>query len=205
MQHRVNNVEELYDCAMVLYKNVVIGADFSADSILYNLNQGIENLKMNWKGIDAGLRIQELINVYNKMIVVRNSLAKLAIVTSKTASNYRDIQITNGGKYDQLLVLRDEQKTMLGEYTDTNDMISINASAVDGKKFIDIANYSIDTFAVMARYKHDEIIENWISGSGRDIVLEAYDDFFNNLNHYKYILHNVSQNIDKALQNYVFN
>ena len=81
MNHKVNNVQQLYESAMALYNNVVAGGDCSADSILYNLNQGIENLKVNWKGMDAGLRIQEIIGVYNGMVSVRNALAKLAIAS----------------------------------------------------------------------------------------------------------------------------
>ena len=78
MNHKVKGVQELYASAEQLYKDGVTGGESSADGIIKNLVQGIENLKQNWKGMDAGLRIQEVINVHNSMIVVRNNLASLA-------------------------------------------------------------------------------------------------------------------------------
>ena len=204
MNHKVNNVGQLHESAMTLYNNVVVGGDCSADSILYNLNQGIENLKVNWKGMDAGLRIQEVIGVYNGMVSVRNALAKLAIASSKTAADYREIQIANGARNETLTVLTDEPKTVLGEYTDTNDTVDINQAAEAGKNSIDTANNSIDSFASMVKGKYDEIMENWTAGAGRDVAVNAYETFLSNLNQYKSVLSNASQNITKALQNYTF-
>ena len=79
MNHKVNNVQMLHEDAMYMYNTLVMGGDSSADSILYNLSQGIENLKTNWKGKDAGYRIQDVIGVHNAMVTVRNALAQLAI------------------------------------------------------------------------------------------------------------------------------
>ena len=62
MNHKVNNVQQLYVSATELYNNIVVGGDASADTIITNLTEAIENLKQNWKGVDAGLKIQELIN-----------------------------------------------------------------------------------------------------------------------------------------------
>lgn len=204
MNHKVNNVQQLHESAMDLYNNGVVGGDCSADSILHNLNQGIENLKVNWKGKDAGLRIQEVIGVYNGMVSIRNSLANLAVASSKTAANYREIQNANGARIEELTILTDEPKTVLGDYSDTNDTVDINQAAEVGKNFIDTANSSMDTFASLVREKYDEVMENWTAGTGRDVALNAFETFLNNLNQYKSTLTDVSENITKALQNYTF-
>ena len=87
MNHKVNNVQQLHMSAKELYDNIVVGGDASADTIIGNLVSAIENLKQNWKGVDAGLKIQELIKVHNEMVTVRNALAQLAFDSSKVAAN----------------------------------------------------------------------------------------------------------------------
>lgn len=204
MNHKVNNVQNLHDTAMSLYNNAVVNGEASADSILYNLNQGIENLKMNWKGKDAGLRIQEVIGVHNAMVAVRNALACLAVDSSKIAANYRDIQNANGAGLETLSILSCEQKTVLGDYSDTADTIDINPAADAGKKSIDAANEAIETFVSNVKVKYDDIMGNWTAGTGRDSAKEAFDSFIANANRYKQILSEVSANISTALQNYTF-
>ena len=204
MNHKVNNVQSLHESAMTLYNNVVVGGDASADAILYNLNQGIENLKQNWKGKDAGLRIQEVIKVHNAMVAVRNALAQLSVDSSKVAANYREIQNANGAGLETLTSLSFEAKTNLEDYSDTADTVDINPAAESGKNSIDNANNGLDTFIVAVKTKYSEIMENWTAGTGRDSAQNAFDSFVANVNKYKQTLSDVSTNITNALQNYTF-
>lgn len=204
MNHRVNNVQDLHDDAFYLYNSLVIGEGASADSILYNLNQGIDNLKNNWKGIDAGKRIQDLIKVYNAMVAVRNALASLAVDSSKVAANYREVQNANGAGLAMFTTLSFETKSILGDYSDNSDMIDINPSAENGKNFIDNANNYLETFAVSVKGKYDEIMENWLAGTGRESAEDAFDSFVSCVNLYKQTLSDVSNNVKIALQNYGF-
>ena len=204
MIHEVNNVQVLHDSATTLFNNVVVGGECSADSILNSLNHGIENLKSNWKGKDAGYRIQEVISVHNAMVSVRNSLAQLAVDSSKVAANYREIQNANGAALETLSVLSFELKNNLGEYSDNADTIDINPSAETGKNDIDTANNALDTFLMEVKSKYNEIMENWTKGTGRDNAQVAFDSFITNVDRYKQTLTDVSSNITKALQNYTF-
>lgn len=204
MNHKVNNVQKLHDDAMYLYNHVVVGGETSADSILNNLAQGIENLKVNWKGKDAGLRIQEVIRVHNAMIAIRNALAQLAVDSSKVAANYREIQNANGAGMETLGTLSFETKTILGDYSDNADTIDINPNADAGKRFIDNGNNAMDQFVSAVKLKYSDIMENWQAGTGRDAAQTAFDSFVTNVNTYKQTLADVSSNITKALQNYTF-
>ena len=67
MNHRVNNVQQLYDDANSLYNNVVLG---TADIIINDLSQGITTLKSCWEGKDAGVQIQNVVEVYNAMVFI---------------------------------------------------------------------------------------------------------------------------------------
>ena len=59
MNHKVRNVQELYVSAEQLYKQGVTGGDSSADGIIRNLVQGIENLKQKHL-----LRVRNIVLLY---------------------------------------------------------------------------------------------------------------------------------------------
>ena len=207
MDHKVNNVQNLYDDAVWLNNNVVIGGDNSADAILSNLSRGVENLKSNWKGRDAGIRIQEVIKVYNEMAMVRDALASLAADSSAVAANYRRIQNANGAGLEELSAIPYDQTSStsrLGDYSDNADTIDINPAVENGKNLIDTANNSIDSFEVNVKNKYNEIMENWTAGTGRDKAQNAFNSFISNVAFYKQTLSEVSANITTALQNYTF-
>lgn len=204
MNHKVNNVQGLYVSAKELYEIIVVGGDASADTILYNLNQGIENLKNNWKGIDAGKKIQEVIVVHNEMVGVRNALATLAFDSSKVASNYREIQNANGAGLEYLSPLSTENQTILPDYADTADTIDINPAAEGGKNHIDSANSNLDVFIENVTTRYNEIMDNWTAGTGRDSAQGAFDNFVANAKKYKETLSEVSEQVTNALKNYNF-
>ena len=204
MDHNVANVQQLHDDAMYLYNNLVVGGENSADYILNNLSQSVDNLKSNWKGRDAGVRIQEIIEVHNAMVTVRNALAQLSSDSSRVAVNYRNIQIANGAGLDELAVINFDTKSRLTEHTDTADTIDINPQAEIGRNLIDGANNALDTFRVEVKARYDDIMGNWTVGSGRNAAKDAFDSFSANVNKYKETLTEVSSNITKALQNYNF-
>ena len=204
MNHSVKNVQNLYEDARFLYNNLVVGGDSSADSILYNLNQAIENLKSNWKGKDAGTRIQEVIRVHNSMVDVRNKLAQLAVDSSKVAANYREIQNANGAGLESLTTISFENKSILGDYSDSADTVNINPQAEAGKNLIDNANNMLDSFTSGVKSRYNNIMDNWAAGAGREAAQQSFDHFISNVNKYKQTLTDVSNNITKALQNYTF-
>ena len=204
MDHKVANLQQLHDDALYLYNNLVVGGENSADYILNNLSQSVDNLKNNWKGKDAGYRIQEVIEVHNAMVSVRNALAQLSSDSSRVAVNYRNIQIANGAGLDELAVINFDTKSRLEGHSDTADTIDINPQAEVARNLIDGANNALDTFKVDVKTRYEDIMSNWTVGSGRNAARDAFDNFSANVNKYKETLSEVSSNITKALQNYNF-
>lgn len=205
MNHKVNSVQTLHDDAMALYNNVVIGgADTSAETLINNLNSGIQTLKSCWEGKDAGVQIQNVVSVHNALVGIRNALAQLAMDSSKIASNYRDIQNANGAGLETLSVINCDTKTIMEDYSDTRDTINITPEANNGKAKIDAANNSMDGFISEVSKYYNSIMENWTVGTGRDNAVQAFDSFIANSNQYKEILSQVSTSIATALQNYTF-
>lgn len=205
MNHKVNSVQTLHDDAMALYNNVVIGgADTSAETLINNLNSGIQTLKSCWEGKDAGVQIQNVVSVHNALVGIRNALAQLAMDSSKIASNYRDIQNANGAGLETLSVINCDTKIVMEDYSDTRDTINITPEANNGKAKIDAANNSMDGFISEVSKYYNSIMENWTVGTGRDNAVQAFDSFIANSNQYKEILSQVSTSIATALQNYTF-
>lgn len=205
MNHKVNSVQTLYDDANSLYNNLVVGGnDTSADTIINNLYEGINTLKNSWEGKDAGVQIQNLVVVHNAMVGIRNVLAKLASDSSSVASNYREIQNANGAGLEMLGKIYADTKTIMGDYSDVRDTVSITPDANVGKQRVDAANNGIDGFVSEVTRYYNAIMDNWTVGTGRDNAREAFELFLAKAGQYKQTLSEVSGSITTALQNYTF-
>ena len=200
MDHKVVNIQELYDEACRLYNDVVCG---KADTVIDNLNKAITILKNSWEGMDAGVQINNVVDVYNAMAKIRNVLATLAKESSFVASKYREIQNANRAGYEDLPVLTiGAEKTALESYSDPRDTISINDEALAGKSLLDSVNGMYDDFKTDASHSHDAIMSNWQAGTGRNNAEAAFEKFMNSADKYKTILQEVSDSIADAIKNY---
>lgn len=203
MNHEVNSVQVLHDDAYALYNNVVIGAgEYSADTIIGNLGSGIEILKNFWKGKDAGVQIENVVKVYNAMIGIRETLVTLAMLTSKIAADYRDIQNANGAGLEAYATIVADNKSVIPDYVDNADTINISAEANEGKVKIDNASTVMDQFILEAKKYYDSIMQNWTVGPQREEIINKFEAFISNANRYKETLNTVSQSIKTALSNY---
>lgn len=205
MNHKVNSVANLYESATILHKNVVADTtDTSAASIVRNLKEGIENLKANWEGTDAGVQINNVVVVYNAMTRIKNLLDGLSVEASKISANYRAIQKANGAnQLEELAVIREEQPDpIMPEYSDTRDTISIQPGAVQGKERIDAANNAIDGFISNSQKVFDEIMQNWTAGPRREEAKQVFEEFIANSKRYKEMLNETSESIKTSLRNY---
>ena len=204
MDHKVRNVDQLDVDSRHLYTNVVMGGKSSADTMIANLAVAIQVLKTNWKGADAGVNIQNIIEVHNELVTVRNALAKLAKDSSAVAANYRNIQIRNGAPLPDLVPVMITDKVFLPNHTDTADTIDINPAADGGRVLIVNTKNAIDDFISEARRIKDDILDNWLVGTGRSDADEAFATFEANAKKNKDKLELTCQVITTALRNYSF-
>lgn len=200
MNHKVNDVEQLYIDAKNLYTQVV---QEQADGIIDALNSAINTLKNSWKGADAGVQINNVVDVYNGMVSIRNALAVLAKDSSTVAAGYRDIQRLNSANIGALTPITiDGTKVRMEPYTDTRDTIDITPEAVGGKSKLDSTNDSYDSFKNAVDMHYNAIMDNWQAGPGRNNAEGAFSEFMSNANKYKQTLEEVSRSIATALSNY---
>ena len=199
MNHKVNNVGQLYDDAVGLYKNVVLG---EADVVIDNLNQAITVLESNWEGKDACVQINNIIKVHNAMVTIRNVLANLSKDCVTIAIDYREIQNANKANLGSLEPLSPDSLSPVESFDDNRDTININPEAENGKAKLDAAIDGLERFISDVRSKYDAIMGNWLVGTGRDKAQDAFDNFMNKTNKYQQTLSDVSTSIATALRNY---
>lgn len=200
MNHKVNDVEQLYTDSKNLYTNVV---QEQADGIIDNLSSAINTLKNSWKGVDAGVQINNVVDVYNGMVSIRNALAVLAKDSSTVAAGYRDIQRLNSASIGVLApIVIDGTKVPMEAYSDNRDTIDITPEAVGGKTRLDATNDAYDSFKNAVNIHYNAIMDNWQAGPGRNNAEGAFAEFMSNANKYKQTLEEVSRSIATALSNY---
>lgn len=204
MAHKVASVQTLYEDSMSLYNNVVVGSgEYSAATIIKDLDDGIANLKENWGGKDAGTQINNIIAVRNAMVGVSNALGILASESSKVAANYREIQNSNGAGLEQFGALNSETKTTVGEYSDDRDTIDIKPDVTAGQAKVNTAKSAMDGFIAKAKEDCNRIMENWTEGDqNREAAKEAIEQFFAQADQYKEVLVQASNSVDTAIKNY---
>ena len=139
------------------------------------------------------------------MVDIRNALLQLAIDSSKIASNYREIQNSNGANLETLMPLMADVKTKLPPYVDANgDTVSITPEANEGKAKVDTATSAMNGFIQNVNRTYHKIMENWTIGTGRDKAVEAFNAFMSKSKMYQQTLSDVSQSISTAVKNYSF-
>lgn len=204
MAHKVASVQLLHDDSVSLYNDVVQGDnEYSAARIIRDLDDGIANFKENWKGKDAGAQINNIVGVRNAMVEVSNALGILSSESSKVASNYRDIQNSNGAGLDQLNAVNAETKTLIEEYSDDRDTIDINDMVAAGQQKINAAKDELEQFFAKVEDIAGRIMENWQDGDDARVNAEAaIANFKEKFGQYKETLASASRSVDTAIENY---
>lgn len=200
MNHKINDVGKLFNDSSDLYSRVVRE---QADGIITELDSAITTLKNVWEGVDAGVQINNVVDVYNGMVAVRNALAGLAKDSSAVAANYREIQRMNKADIEGLTPITvDEGKPTMPAYEDRRDTVNITPEAMDAKNRLDSATQEYETFKTSVERGYSDIMDNWTAGIGRNNADSAFNDFIANADRYKRILQDVSASIATALKNY---
>ncbi len=201
MNHNIVNVQLLHDQAKELRD--IISAGYGRD-LFNNLSSGVRNLEQNWIGADAAVQIQNVVGVHNALVVLVNALGEFAVESSKVASNYREIQRTNGAtSLEGLSLLTFEPYTNISTNAVSVDTIAINSEATNGREYINSAVENLTKLFEAVSGKYREMIEeNWTQGTGRDSAIEAFNLFSNKYTEFKTALETVAANVKNALINY---
>ncbi len=201
MIHRIRSLSKLYDDTIAAQERLVDGI---AVDILRNVEQAIVCFEENWKGIDAGKHIQDLVLTYNSMIEMRNNLALICAGLTKVIQNYKKVKdsLKKPINEEELKRLRYKKLPTMEEYSDKRDIIDINESVLEGVKKIDIAKSALDIFNQEVHNYYNLVTNNWLEGSGREQMVDLFESFINKLSIFEEALSNVVKNVQDALNLY---
>ena len=196
-------VGKLYQNAVDM-KNRMISANSSGstDYTLMLLGSAIDNLKRNWEGMDAGVRIQELIDVYNFIIQFRENLCAIIKDLADSASRYRNIQIVNGGTASDLALLTIEQKAVMQSHFDNRDIVNINPAADTSVQSLIDAKESFDKMIGISQTLKDDAEISWQMGPNRNQIMQRLNDSILNSNKHSKKIAEVTEHVRNALKNY---
>lgn len=205
--HKVLSVEVLASDVRRLYGDYIVGSnDTSVDSLINELKGIKENMITNWKGPDAAIHINFVIDTINGLITLRNTLVKLVEGASAAASQYRMIQISNGvNSLGELSIIRTPDMGRESSFnSNPGDEIGIAPDIVPTRTRLVNVMEKLNTFISEVRNVHSQIAENWVVGDGRDNLMNAFAEFSSKYDSvYRPNLEKVVSNIDTALKNYL--
>lgn len=203
LNHKVENVEQLLNDSQHLLNETTNGASGSAYSIIKNLSDAIDILSGCWKGLDAGVQINNIVNVYNNMVTFRNSMSDLSSYSYSIGIMYRQIQSSNGASVEVPSPLQDSiSLTTKNPYEDKNDTIDITDKAVEARTELENAKSAFQDLTMTFNQDKSAILNNWTSGDRHDEFEETFGDFASKFQNYETLIADVVDKITSALANY---
>lgn len=203
LNHKVENVQQLLDDSKMLLTKTTNGNVNSAYSIINDLETAYNTLVGCWKGMDAGVQINNIVQVHNAMVTFRAKMADMAVYAYSIGVDYRKIQNSNGAAVDVPSNLSDDATaSVLPEYQDNSDTVDITPTANDAKLKVDNAKSSFEDLNNNFENLKNSILNNWVAGDRHEEFEGAFIDFKSSFAKYQELLENASQNITNALNNY---
>ena len=183
---QVNDPAELNNDAKTLYVNLCQG---KADSMLAELEKGINGIKGKWTGPDAAKHIRKLIGIYNDLLVFRDKLANIAGTISQTAVGIENTVVANGGTsygISPLVIDTDPQKGVIYMSDTGIDDVHLNVEPDLEQPLQGIVSVATDFNDLRSSVNSifGKIMDNWVSGLGRNYAKETCDEFSSKVDGY---------------------
>lgn len=188
---------------------------YNTISELYNLstNDGeklelslktiITNLQNHWKGNDAVIHINNLMDVYKGLNAVVSSIKYVSHNVSIPIVKVQTIRNSNGGRgnvgdiipYNEEISAQFVKLDLTEEYY--VDPIGAPNDYNELSELCDLFNVFCNRFH---EYK-EELFDNWVSGSDREKAVSSFEEFEINVDEYKTKLNNAKVNLEYATSN----
>ena len=206
---RISNVDQLALTAKeTLYETHVMGirgeAEKSANGMRETLASAIATMKEYWAGKDAGVQINNVIQVYNALGTIGNGAASLAKLSLQAAQIIRDAQNANGAGFQTIDTIFPVEMTDMPPHTDDRDTVSITSEVQNASTLLSNVVESINVFKTNIGNVKDEIADNWQTGEsiGRNQALSSFQDLIDSITKYQEYLNSAVESVNTAFANY---
>ena len=168
-----------------------------------NLKKVISNLQLHWKGNDATVHINNLMDVCSGLDAIIDSVMLVAHTLSMPIVNAQTIRNSNGGTGDVGTIINYNQRgallfQRLG--TTTEYYVDPVGAPKDYLELCDICETFTRFCSKFTQYKYN-LLENWMSGTNRDKAVSDFDNFETNVFNYTKKLNEARDNLGTATSN----
>ena len=199
MNFHASDLDGAYDTLNNLY----LLSTKDGEKIESKLVEIIFNLQKHWKGNDATIHINNLIDVYKGLNSIINCVLYVAHNVSIPIVKAQTIRNANGGRgnvgnlisYNQETRVSFEQLDITAEY-----FVDPIGAPFDYNELCEVCDLFKLFCTNFSQYK-DELLNNWTSGNDRDKAINEFGEFETNVSMYISKLNNAKGNLEVAVSN----
>ena len=199
MNFHANDLDGAYETLSAFY--VLSTGD--GEKLVTELKEIIDSLKIHWKGNDATVHINDLIDVCKGLNGIVNSVKIIAHNVSIPIVKVQTIRNSNGGNGNvgEIIPYNQEIPLLLTKLDNTSEYyVNPTETPVDYNKLCEVC----DLFTIFCDRFHehkDKLLNNWVSGNDRVRVVTEFEEFESNVSSYILKLNNAKSNLGVAIAN----
>lgn len=196
---------------MVNFRNLDLGYEQCRDlytavksdgeNLLTNLKQVYSGLNSHWKGTDATLHINQLVDIHTAVNVFVADTGNAVAYAAQKISEVQAVRRANGSSGavgEELSKLSEHERLTKVEETDE---YSCTPEAKNDYELLVQVCGEFDSFVSTVHEKTEELMGNWIDGNERDKVVKNSSDFESLSDEYKRYLSETKDALDIAVRN----
>ena len=174
----------------------------SGKNLITNLETNVANLKINWKGNDATVHINNLIGVHDVLVSVVTDAKNITAAAGIAMSNLQKVRNANGGtgSIGADLPSGAPESETLAKVEETTEYYCKPAAETDYNSLVEICN-AFSTFKEDFKTKRDELMSNWTEGCDHGTAVTKFNNFEDNADTYHSILTSAKDNLNTAIEN----
>lgn len=198
MNIQVNNLDLAFDQCYGIHTL----ASNSGQTLINDLQNNINALKLHWKGSDATLHINNLIKVHKALVAL---ITDAKLVTSDAADKIiaiQEVRKSNGGvgNVGSPLSKSAPSSVVLPEVSDTAETYVVPEAKNDHMDLSNICN-KYNSFIQEFTAKKDELFGNWLAGANIERAKTNFNEFLTNSTTYNGYLNSAKDNLGIAVSN----
>lgn len=194
---KFNDLDLGYDQCKDLYDTIKT----EGERLLSDLNLVYKGLNNHWKGEDATLHINQIVDVYNGVNEFIKDTGNAISFATKKVIEVQNIRKANGSSS----VVGSELGTMLEKESLSKIETTAEYSCVpEAKKDLQTLIQVCDEFNIFSNNvetKTEELLENWQDGNERNIVMNNSQDFEKVSTDYMQFLNETRDALEIAVEN----
>lgn len=199
MNFQANNLDAAY--SQVKELNTL--ATTTGVNLVESLTSNIKSLKSHWKGSDATLHINNLINVREALVAIVSDVSAVAHNVSMPIVQAQTIRNSNGGggEVGEIISLYNGVLEKIETLSDTTEYFvdPVNAP-LDHQQLSSICD-QFNSFYTSFQSIKEDLMNNWISGSDRGQAVSDFEQFEANATTYSKNLTEARDNLGIATSN----